>query len=523
MTIPNLPIDAGSKSVTARLAPRAAGQASLSASNDAVKSLKNGSSDIDPRSADKFSANSRNADDSGVVAETDAVNSAAPTPRSKAATNDTERLFEDFLTVSAERQSTASGASTRLDANIPAAMIGMILADSKMLFAVNAANSGGTSSDLLQAQSALSPELEGLLPDFEIPVAQQSLDVRQLFALQLSEMTDGSEAATPKAILFTPPTTGNHAEIATTEIVVTASATHRMPLQQLQSALAGASYFGDDNSTARRASGAVESPVDDKPGPISKLAANALTGVTAADGTDNPARGGDRSSAGSNQGGAGEHRDAADATGRGTPTSPLLAAGRDVAAAVTKIIDVPEPLPGTPGQQLGQSVMTALQEIVADKATGLRESLPATLTPHAPILKVLNLTMEPQNLGTLRVQLVLSGNSLSLDVIADKPETARMLLVDQEPLTQRLTDAGYDQAKMTVTTATLDPSTNQDSMNQPSQNQSSLSGRFNRSSDQSGAPASGKSSNATISDDESHATMTALDTTAPSRTSNLYI
>ena len=80
--------------------------------------------------------------------------------------------------------------------------------------------------------------------------------------------------------------------------------------------------------------------------------------------------------------------------------------------------------------------------------TALAQSHPtigvaAESAPFSTQVRVLNLQLEPENLGRVIVKLRLSGPRLTLQVDAERPDTLRLIGDDEKLLSERLKSAGY--------------------------------------------------------------------------------
>lgn len=120
------------------------------------------------------------------------------------------------------------------------------------------------------------------------------------------------------------------------------------------------------------------------------------------------------------------------------------------ASASTPVENITQDVPETPvplsaaTQQVRSGVLTAL--------TGDRTST-EPFTPRQPadqppaagyVLRSIDLTLSPPDLGTVRLKLSLKASALDIDAEASKAATARLLDDDRKGLEQSLRDAGYD-------------------------------------------------------------------------------
>ncbi len=66
------------------------------------------------------------------------------------------------------------------------------------------------------------------------------------------------------------------------------------------------------------------------------------------------------------------------------------------------------------------------------------------------VLRTIDVTLSPENLGTVRLRLSLKSNSLEIDAEASKASTAKLLNDDRKGLEQSLRDAGYDVSSLKI-------------------------------------------------------------------------
>jgi hypothetical protein len=95
-------------------------------------------------------------------------------------------------------------------------------------------------------------------------------------------------------------------------------------------------------------------------------------------------------------------------------------------------------------QQVRSGVLTAL----ADDSSKVQASNPSQMTDRPPVagqvLRTIDLTLSPPDLGTVRLKLSLKSSALDIDAEASKASTAKLLDDDRKGLEQSLRDAGYD-------------------------------------------------------------------------------
>jgi len=95
-------------------------------------------------------------------------------------------------------------------------------------------------------------------------------------------------------------------------------------------------------------------------------------------------------------------------------------------------------------QQVRSGVLTAL----ADDSSSAQVSSPRQATDRppvaAPVLRTIDLTLSPPDLGTVRLKLSLKSSALDIDAETSKASTAKLLDDDRKGLEQSLRDSGYD-------------------------------------------------------------------------------
>ncbi len=120
------------------------------------------------------------------------------------------------------------------------------------------------------------------------------------------------------------------------------------------------------------------------------------------------------------------------------------------ASASTPVENITQDVPETPPplsaatQQVRSGVLTALagDHTSAEPFTPRQ---PADQPPAAGyVLRSIDLTLSPPDLGTVRLKLSLKASALDIDAEASKAATAKLLDDDRKGLEQSLRDAGYD-------------------------------------------------------------------------------
>ena len=104
-------------------------------------------------------------------------------------------------------------------------------------------------------------------------------------------------------------------------------------------------------------------------------------------------------------------------------------------------------------QQVRTSLVTALG---GDSSGGPVSNAPQTMDrpPVAGhVLRTIDLTLSPPDLGTVRLKLSLKSSALDIDAEASKASTAKLLDDDRKGLEQSLRDAGYDVKSLKIADA----------------------------------------------------------------------
>jgi hypothetical protein len=112
-----------------------------------------------------------------------------------------------------------------------------------------------------------------------------------------------------------------------------------------------------------------------------------------------------------------------------------------------------------------QQVRTGIVKALADMDLGSRTASTAQLTPDRlpvanQVLRTIDITLSPPDLGTVRLKLSLKSNALDIDAEASKASTAKLLDSDRKGLEQSLRDAGYDVKSMKIADASASNSAN---------------------------------------------------------------
>ncbi|MFA5957158.1 flagellar hook-length control protein FliK [Hyphomicrobium sp.] len=119
-----------------------------------------------------------------------------------------------------------------------------------------------------------------------------------------------------------------------------------------------------------------------------------------------------------------------------------------------------------PPQQIPPNATTQVRNSVLDSlaadGTNVRATtvdLPTRSSP-TPVLRTLDLTLSPPDLGSVKLHLSLKANSLSIEAETSKAATAKLLNDDRPNLERGLKDAGYDISSVKITDASASTSSN---------------------------------------------------------------
>jgi flagellar hook-length control protein FliK len=129
------------------------------------------------------------------------------------------------------------------------------------------------------------------------------------------------------------------------------------------------------------------------------------------------------------------------------PAPPVVAAaGPDARLA---------PAQPAPAQQVATAVVDALPAAGPPPAQPAATPV-AAVPPAVSVPKILQIRLEPAELGSVAVELRLAGGTLELHVEAARGETARLLDRDRDRLAKALHASGYQLDKVTIRTAEPD-------------------------------------------------------------------
>ncbi|MBS0253108.1 MAG: flagellar hook-length control protein FliK [Proteobacteria bacterium] len=148
----------------------------------------------------------------------------------------------------------------------------------------------------------------------------------------------------------------------------------------------------------------------------------------------------------------------------------------EIASEIAKKADKPDATPSldqifTTGKSASANAATVGNQVrdgviasLGSNATGASAATSVVDVPTrstaAPVLRTLDLTLSPPDLGSVRIRLSLSSNSLSIEAEASKASTAKLLTDDRPNLERGLKDAGYDISSIKITDASASASAN---------------------------------------------------------------
>jgi flagellar hook-length control protein FliK len=105
----------------------------------------------------------------------------------------------------------------------------------------------------------------------------------------------------------------------------------------------------------------------------------------------------------------------------------------------------------TATNQVRDGVVNALSGNATDGGTSTAPPAASNHAVAAPVLRTLDLTLSPPDLGSVTLHLSLKSNSLSIEAEASKTSTAKLLSDDRTNLERGLRDAGYDVSSVKIT------------------------------------------------------------------------
>ncbi|MHA7772941.1 flagellar hook-length control protein FliK [Roseibium sp. M-1] len=101
----------------------------------------------------------------------------------------------------------------------------------------------------------------------------------------------------------------------------------------------------------------------------------------------------------------------------------------------------------SPAQQVGDQVATAMKEMAAGRAT---DQAGLTAKAEGPVLKTLDIQLNPHELGTVKVSLRMVGDSVEVSLVTSRVQTAEVLKQDRQLLDQMLKATGFRADTITI-------------------------------------------------------------------------
>lgn len=128
---------------------------------------------------------------------------------------------------------------------------------------------------------------------------------------------------------------------------------------------------------------------------------------------------------------------------------PDVAASKSADHVSPDLADVSGGVAG-PTQQIRNGIVDALSGDATTTSTTSQIGQNRPVVVPGQVLRSIDVTLSPENLGTVRLRLSLKSNSLEIDAEASKASTAKLLNDDRKGLEQSLRDAGYDVTSLKI-------------------------------------------------------------------------
>ncbi|MEP2705366.1 MAG: flagellar hook-length control protein FliK [Roseibium sp.] len=136
--------------------------------------------------------------------------------------------------------------------------------------------------------------------------------------------------------------------------------------------------------------------------------------------------------------------------GRGGAAGALPADAADTVKVLRQETHFAPNLRLSPAQQVGEQLSSALKEMPTDfgrAQTGL------TTKAEGPVLKTLDIQLTPHELGTVKVSLRMVGDTVEVQLITSRAQTAELLKQDRQMLDQMLRTTGFNADTITIQAA----------------------------------------------------------------------
>lgn len=110
----------------------------------------------------------------------------------------------------------------------------------------------------------------------------------------------------------------------------------------------------------------------------------------------------------------------------------------------------PPPVHLSPAAQVANALIAEVQAPESLRPSRSATELVPTSSTTGGVVRVLQIRLEPAELGAVSIRLKLEAHALELRIDADQPRTADLIRRDQTALTRLLQSAGYDVEALTV-------------------------------------------------------------------------
>lgn len=109
----------------------------------------------------------------------------------------------------------------------------------------------------------------------------------------------------------------------------------------------------------------------------------------------------------------------------------------------------------SPVEQVGTAIASALGSAAQKEASGTDGAAAAAfrVRPDAPAVKVLEIQLQPMELGSVKVTMKLTGDAVDVVLTASNPDTAELLKQDRQLLDQMMRATGHKADSITIQAA----------------------------------------------------------------------
>lgn len=136
--------------------------------------------------------------------------------------------------------------------------------------------------------------------------------------------------------------------------------------------------------------------------------------------------------------------------GRGGAAGALPADAADTVKVLRQETHFAPNLRLSPAQQVGEQLSSALKEMPSDFG---RTQSGLTTKAEGPVLKTLDIQLTPHELGTVKVSLRMVGDTVEVQLITSRAQTAELLKQDRQMLDQMLRTTGFNADTITIQAA----------------------------------------------------------------------